>query len=185
MSQIAENLRYLLWRNKVERSSWVSQLATWIEGSERRAEELLKQGNLQPTERERIAQTVNRTDEELQFGRLIETDGVDILLQNVQYLLDTLEHGEQTQLAKSIGMSSTSISRWHRSIQRPDKTAQIGLCKYFGLPPDVDLETKPIFLTLSPLTDRQRRIWLRERINKVSATKLQALFPALELLLKD
>jgi hypothetical protein len=49
----------------------------------------------------------------------------------------------------------------------------------------IDLSTEPLFLSAAPVADVQRRQWLHTRIDRISVPRLQDLFPALDLLLRD
>src|SRR4029078_10641255 len=109
MEHVAENLRFLLWREGVSRESWPTQLAGWIQGSPERAKELLVFGNLRPEEQAKIAQLTGCSEEDLQYTRLLEhaksgraINRVDILSQNVRFLIAELDHGKRKQLAESI-----------------------------------------------------------------------------------
>jgi transcriptional regulator with XRE-family HTH domain len=95
--------------------------------------------------------------------------------------------GEVTQkaVADSIGVGPVTISRWRSGEQRPHKSNQIALINYFGLPHEIDLEVDALFLYPWPVSDAQRRTWLHQHIDRLDATTLQRLFPALERLLKD
>jgi transcriptional regulator with XRE-family HTH domain len=181
--QTSENLRYLLWRAGVDRQNWPAQLAEWADCDQQRAKALLKEAELLPDEQEQIAERMNVTEEDLQFKRLVE--GLDILWENLRYFFESLEHGEGKKLAADTGTDQVTVSRWRTEGQRPRKYNQVALCHFFGLPSDTDLEHDPVFLSMSPISDRRRRDWLRERIDLLDAAELQDLFPALERLFRD
>ncbi|MCP4542406.1 MAG: hypothetical protein GY832_35230 [Chloroflexi bacterium] len=182
-NQTSENLKYLLWHEGVDRKDWPEQLADWADCDQHRAKTLLKGAELLPDEQEQIAERANVTEEDLQFKRLVER--VDIFQENLRYLFDSLEHGEGKVLATGTGADKNTVSRWRTEKQRPQKPNQVALCHFFGLPSDTDLEDDPIFLSMSPISDRRRREWLRERIDLLDAAELQDLFPALERLFRD
>jgi hypothetical protein len=58
------------------------------------------------------------------------------------------------------------------------------LAQFCGLAPGVKLEEEPLFLSLEPTSDAERRAWLRMRIDRLDAATLALLFPALERLLE-
>jgi len=179
----SENLCYLLWRERVERKDWVAQLAEWAECTQQRSKDLLRGAELLTKEQEQIAQKLGVPEEELQFKSLVE--GTDILQENLLYLFDSLEHGEGKVLAERIGANPTTVSRWRSGEQTPRKHNLVALCHFFGLSSGTNLETDPIFLSVDPVGDRQRREWLKKRIDELKLADLQDLYPALERLFRD
>ena len=183
ISQPAENLRYLLWKAGVDRSEWVVHLRGWVRCDIRRAEELLRGAKLRTEEQERIAQTTDVRDEDLQYTRLVATE--DILLENLRYLLDSLGHGKKALLAKTVGVHYTTISRWNRGDQRPTKAHLEGISCFFGLASRTDLGSDCLFLSLSPVSDLERREWLHRRIKEADPETLKKYFPTFRRLLED
>lgn len=183
MPTVTENLRYMLWNREVKQEHWANQLADWARCATQRAEELLQGARPEPEELEQIAQRVNVSEEELQFARLV--DEVHILGKNIRYLLDSLDRGEQKDLAENVGVSEGTISKWHQEKQKPSATNLRKLRAEFGLPSEIDLNSYPLFLSMSPIGERQQKEWLREHIERLNADTLRSLFPALERLLRE
>src|SRR5687767_15080289 len=102
MSQATENLRFLLWRDHVERKDWATHLAAWAKSGTGRAEDLLSGAELQPDEQEAIAGVVQISVEELVGTSLVITSGVNILQENIQFLTDNMSHGEKKRLCAAI-----------------------------------------------------------------------------------
>lgn len=183
LSQTAENLRYLLWRLGIDRNEWASHLAGWARCTERRAEELLQGAKLETQEQERIARAADVREEELQYARLVEAE--DILLQNLRHLLDSLEHGQKGLLAGAVGVHYTTISRWYRGDQSPTREHLDAVRRFFGLARDTDLRSEALFLSLTPISDLERRTWLIRRIEEADPETLEKYFPTFRQLLGD
>lgn len=176
------NLRYQLWRRGITRERWALQLIEWLDCGERRAWQLLR-GDL-PVQEElrRLAERMELTEEALQFGNL--AGHVQILTENLRYLLDAPKRGGKKVLAAELGVQQASISRWLRG-GRPEPRHQAAIRKYFGLPASIDLENDPLFLELSPVGSYEQRAWLRQHVDELDDETLRVLFPALERLLRQ
>src|SRR5262245_55517308 len=96
---VAENLRYVLWRRGVDPQKWAEHLAGWVRCDPRRAGELLRKGNLQPHEAEALSRTTGHSEEDIRFARLVEEGRTKILLENLRYLVRSLERGQKKALA--------------------------------------------------------------------------------------
>lgn len=187
MKRTVENLRYLLWSQKgLSHSKWVEQLANWAKCDLTRATELLKKGNPNFDEQKNIADSVGRPEADIQYTRLLDEDRVEVLKENVQYLLNSMEHGEGNRLADFLKVSADTISEWKKWRRKKgiDKKNQEALCRYFGLQRGIDLERDPLFLSLSEVGDQRRKKWLHDRIEALETDTLNELFPALERILK-
>src|SRR5262245_45226279 len=185
MTQVTENLRFLLWRARVPPREWAAHLATWAGCTLPRAQELLQGASLDTEEQTRIAHAARVAEEDLQFARLLDMEGIDIPLENLRYLLDSIQRGHKGPLAISLGIHPTTISNWHSGRQKPRKASLDKLCYYCGLEPSIDLATEPLFLSDIPQSDRARKEWLHEHIEQLDADRLRALFPALQSLLEQ
>jgi hypothetical protein len=174
-------LRYLLWRREIHKERWKPQIMEWIDCDDQRAEMLLHGADLHPIEQEQIAGAVGIPTEDLQFMRLRHLDGVDTLTENLRYLIDSLNYGQKKMLAQHFQVHPNTVYRWGKG-DHPAKTHLNKLCRYFGLP-GTDLTTEPIFLSPSPISVVDQKAWLQERIRELDNSRLQTLFPALEILL--
>src|SRR5690606_9727534 len=148
-----ENLRYLLWRNKVDRAQWPERLAGLVECDRARAEDLLDRGDLKPYEQERAAEHFCVSEEELQYGQLLDDDSTNVLVDILRYLVGALGHGHSKRLASEIGVTPVTVSRWVTGKQVPEQSKLTALCRYFGLPAGTDLRSEPIFLCRIPVSD--------------------------------
>jgi transcriptional regulator with XRE-family HTH domain len=178
MADVAENLRYLLWSHRIPREQWAQVLAAWGELAPARAKELLKAAQPTAAELRSIGRATDRRDEELQFGQLLESDRVDVLRENLRYLFSGLERGQKMKLAEALGVHQTTLSRWPSGRQSLRESKLKTLARFFGLDPEIDLRSEPIFLSSVPVGDRERRTLLHERIEGLDAETLRQLFPA-------
>lgn len=177
--RFSENIKYLLWSDKdLPREEWVSRLVEWSKGDTIRAKELLYGAEPSSSEQKNIAEAVNLTESDLRHARLLEEDRVNILRENILYLLESLEHGEQGKLAKSIGVDEDTITKWKSGQGIRPKNLE-ALREYFRMSSDVDLKAKPIFLELTPFGDKRRREWLHNHIAQLEPDTLRDLFPSL------
>src|SRR5262245_44856336 len=119
---VAENLRYLLWRQGVDRRRWVEHLSHWIRCERRRAADLLRMGDLEPAEAEALSRATGNSEEDVRFTRLAEEARTKVLLENLRYLVGGLERGQKKALAADLGVHATTISRWCSDTQRPEKS---------------------------------------------------------------
>ena len=179
----AENIRYLLWRDGIDRSIWVSQLAAWIRCSRMRAQEILAGALLESDEQNAIIS--NHPDisvEMLQYERLVAREY--ILKKNLEFLFENLEHGKMKELAKELEVSPVTISRWKSGTQKTNINKLNTLCHKLALPPNTNLQEDALFLT-DMMIGQQKRDWLKKQIDTLSPEKLDAHFPSLEKILKD
>lgn len=183
MAGIRDNLRYLLWRAGIPRDQWVQQLASWTGCYTFRATELLHGAEPQPDEQERLAEATGTPLEDLRYGDFLAH--ADVLHQNVRHLIDSLGRGGQKQIADDLGVHVTTVSRWYKGLQRPERAKILELRQYFGLLESVDLTSEPLFLSPTPVTTPERKKWLRERIDHLGNEDIAKLYPALERLLGE
>jgi transcriptional regulator with XRE-family HTH domain len=166
----------------VDRQQWVSYLANWAGCEQQRAAVLLRDGDLNTDEQDRIAESLSLSDDELRFVNFIE--GVDVLLENLRYLLNSLDYGKKRELANQLGVRDTTISNWLSGKHKPRPPVLAKLSAQLAIPSGLDLETDPLFLSLDPIGERAQKIWLYEHIDKLDRHTLQSLFPALKKLLE-
>jgi transcriptional regulator with XRE-family HTH domain len=184
MTQVTENLRFLLWKARVQRREWAAHLASWVGCTLPRARELLEGTSLSTEEQERIAHAAGVAAEDLQFARLLDMAGIDLPLENLRYLLDSVQRGHKGPLATRLGIHPTTISNWYSGRQKPRKARLDRLRHYCGLEPSIDLATESLFLSDAPHSDKARKEWLYEHIELLDADTLRELFPAFQRLLE-
>jgi len=186
MEGIGKNIRYLLWKEGVERKDWPSKLAEWLDCPLRRAGDLLEgEGkNLTPKEKKVLEKATGLAPEELS-GDLLEKHDVDILVENIRHIIDGLPHGQKKEFATKLGVDVTTVSRWIGGAQHPTKKKLEEIGKYFGLPPGTNLDSEAIFLWTEPISESQMKSWIMEKTQKVDGKTLRDIFPALRRLLKQ
>ena len=177
------NLSFLLWSQKVNRNEWVDEVSRWCQCELLRARRLLS-GSIKPTNDEilSIAQAVGVEPEQFVYENLL--DGVSILKENINFLLGTLEHGEQSRLAETLKVSVGTVRKWKGGAQPPNKENQVGMLKYFHLPSQTDLSCIPLFLSLDPIGVHAKKAWLLDRLNHIDDDLLDQYFPALKKILE-
>ncbi|MEO1390273.1 MAG: hypothetical protein AAFV85_23315 [Cyanobacteria bacterium J06634_6] len=174
-----------MWKQNKPQKSWVSEIATWTNSREERALELLNGISTTESEAKALSQATGYSQDELLFTDLLAASNLDIWQENVVSLVNSLARGENSQLAEALGIKSSTISNWKSRRQKPEKTHKQGIYVFFGVPSTLDIEEYPLFLSLSPISSEEQRLWLREKIDQLSNQTLQQLFPALERLLKE
>jgi transcriptional regulator with XRE-family HTH domain len=185
MDGLERNIRYLLWKEGAERKDWPLKLAGWLSCPLLRAEPLLE-GHweaLTPKEKKALAKATGLALGNL-TGNMIETQGVDVFVENIRHLLNSLPHGQKKEFAGKLGVDVTTVSRWISGVQRPTKKKVEEIGKYFGLPPGIDLVSDEIFLWTEPISESQMRNWIIETIRQTEGKTLREIFPALRKLFK-
>jgi transcriptional regulator with XRE-family HTH domain len=180
-----ENLRFLLWQSRLPQSKWFDQLTTWLKGDVERAAALLQ--GVEPNDQERLllAELADLRDTDLGLVRLLERSDVNLLRENLHYLLDNLPHGGKKEVAVHLGVRPLTISRWLKGEQQPTRNHLRGLCGYFNLPYATDLERDPLFLELLPISAQDQRKWLHRWLDELDTATLGRLFWALYLMLSS
>jgi transcriptional regulator with XRE-family HTH domain len=180
---VNENIRYLLWDHKIPSSKWVEQLAAWAECGKDRAEEILDGADVSDQEQSKIVRNhPDVTLEVFQYQRLV-ADRQNILQLNLAYLFENSEV-KQVDLAKQIGTTPVTVSRWKAGIQKPHPNQLRALCHQFHLSPTTNLERDALFLSRFPV-GLQKKKWLIEQIEKLSIEDLDSYFPSLYRILKE
>lgn len=187
MPSVGKNLRYILWRAEIPRNAWIPRLAAALADGAKRAGELLRDSGdaLTTTESSILSKHFGVAGRSLQGKDLLSVEGTNILSENIRYLLDSLPRGEKKELASTLGVDATTVSRWRSGASRPTRKKQADFAHYFGIPGYLDLETNPLFLSLEPVTTQESRMWLHERIDGLEGSTLSEIFPALKRLLVD
>ena len=185
MEGLKRNIRYLLWKGGAERQDWSSRLVGWLGCSLPRAEELLEGEGKELTAKEKkaLANVTGLSPEDFSAD-LLEKQGVNVLVENIRYLINGLPHGQKKEFAASLGVDVTTVSRWLGGAQRPTKKKLEEIGKDFGLPPGTDLDSEPIFLWTEPISESQMKSWITDIIQQTDVKTLREIFPALRRLLK-
>jgi transcriptional regulator with XRE-family HTH domain len=185
MDGLERNLRYLLWKEGVDRKNWPSKLAEWLGCPRQRAEDLLEGHEDVPTPKEMkaLAHATGLALHDLSRN-LLEKRNVDILAENIRFLINSLPHGQKKEFAAKLGVDVTTVSRWISGSQRPTKKKLAEIGKYFSIPSRVNLGSDELFLWTEPIGENQMKSWIAERIRQINGETLRDIFPALRRLLE-
>lgn len=180
MEGVGKNIRYLLWKEGVERKDWPSKLAEWLGCPLKRAVDLLEDHGtpLSLKEKKALINAAHLSKEDLP-GNLLDIHGVDILAENIRHLINSLPHGQKKKFAAHLGVDVTTVSRWIGGAQRPTKKKLEEIGKYFGLPPGINLVSDEVFLWTEPISECQMKVWITERIQQMNGETLREIFPAM------
>lgn len=121
----------------------------------------------------------------LRSNNILVRDNVDVLSENVRFMINGLERRQKRAFALDIGVHPTTISKWLAGKIRPENPSQTAICRYFGFKTGVDLKVDPLFLSYSPVTITQRKRWLHDRVDEMTPATLADLYPALEKMLQS
>ena len=189
-NQISRNVRFLLWKRDVPRTQWTSWLESKLDWAPTQVAELvhdhLEDARIDARAVDELTALfeLDPTDDDIRF-RDLSADHGGVLHENLHYLLDSLERGGKTVLAKTLGVVPTTISRWLNGTSRPSKSTLRELVIYFGLPISTDLESDPLYLSVEPVAQSEQRRWLRQQLEELSTEDFKQLYPALRRMLRD
>jgi transcriptional regulator with XRE-family HTH domain len=189
---VSRNVRFKLFAKEVPRSNWTTWLASHANLGLAFCRDLIMDGiadeSLTPTQLTELSKTFEGLAEDgsdLLFTDLLEASGRNMLAENLKFLFDDLERGGKKKLAEFFNVDPTTISRWLAGSSEPQGPGLRRLVSYFNLPMDTDLRRDPVFLSLEPVSSVAKRHWVRDRLDKLSDTDLQELYPALRRMLAE
>lgn len=123
-------------------------------------------------------------EHEFIFDELIKSSTKELISLNIQYLLNALTWGDNSEFIEAVGVNPSTLTRWKQGVTRPDKESQRRICAYFGYPDAEVLTTGFLFLGLGPVSDQQRRRLCKTLIDDMNKQDFDKLYPALLKLLK-
>jgi transcriptional regulator with XRE-family HTH domain len=185
--QVYENVLHRLWSEddagarRGGREHWIKRLRRLTGWPESKCRAFLERQEMSERDVKDLADHLGLEEEVLRMQRLVEHE--DLLKQNLAFLFASLEHGQKGALAEHTGVSGSTVSRWVNEQHPPDRRNLQRLARYFGLPAGTDLRTEALFLSYRPVTLRQRRRVLKERLEALPDEHLRDYLPALEKLL--
>jgi transcriptional regulator with XRE-family HTH domain len=188
--QVSLNIRFLLWKRKVARGHWTAWLSERTSLSREFISDLVD-GELEDATVEdkdprlgALAAAFDIDDPEtLRFDLVRER--TDVLVENLRYLIGSLEHGGKKDLARKIGIDPTTVSRWLNGAYPPQTPSLGRLVSYFGLPEGTNLREDAVFLSAAPIALLERRKLIRDRIDTLPEKTFRELYPALRRLLEE
>jgi transcriptional regulator with XRE-family HTH domain len=189
--RVSTNVRFLLWKAGVRREEWVSWLESRSALGLYRARDLVAGLTVDDAisesellELARLFDLGAEGESLLRFDDFTQTR-VNVLTENLRFLLDQLPHGGKQQLARQVGVDPATISRWRSGSHSPEGPSLRSLILAFGLPAETDLKRDALFLSAEPISGAAQRKWLHERIENLSPNELHAHFASLKRLLED
>jgi len=206
MVDISQNLRFLLWQDEIlnlqkrqkvskwpERTTkWCQKLAFWAECDFLRAEAILKGAKISQAELNNIKHNKPLNEDEFiaitnadMLHLQLDNQPLNIWQENVLFLLDRLNHGDKSKLAKVLNTSPSNFSRWKKKIHTPEITYKDIIHNFFNIHSHIDLEKDPLFLSIEPIDVPEIKLWLCQKIQELPEKTLQDFFPALKRLLAD
>ncbi len=186
MNSVSKNLCYLLWKDGVEKTQWTTIVSSWADCDKKRAHQLLTSSSakLSDSELTFICRIHGLSQEDFFYSDYLEKDSeVNILKENLIWMLNTLSYGKKKELAEKINKQPITISRWIKGRQTPSETTIKKLREIFSIPSNIDLKSTPLFLYPYPTIEAEQKTWLHSRIDELPANELRNLFPALQKLL--
>lgn len=190
-TQVSQNVRFQLYRQGLKREDWDRFLSSKARLEPARAAALLggrlDDSDIAPQELKHLAGALGLPSdaEELRFADLLQDSQTDIFLGNVLFLLDSLKKGQKQELAAHLGVDPNTISRWAKKGLGRRSPVPAKFLQFFGLRPETDLKTTPLFLESGPVSVDQCRAWVAARIDQIDAHEFQLLYPALRRLLEE
>lgn len=194
MNYFGENVRFLLWKTDkrsgksdtagdfTERlNRWSITLAGWMGTDRDRAKRALISDIYFKEEKINILRHLryaHANPDVLDKDRLAGAVGKDIFRLNMCYLLDGMPRGVQKDMCAELDVNCSTIYRRKVEIV-PHKAPRQAVCRYFGLPIEVELTCDPVFLSVEPLGTQVRRNWMKDRIDAMPDHQLIEFFPAL------
>ena len=179
---VAVNIRYACWKASQKHEQWPSLLATWLGRREEvgLATAILCDFQTPTSEQiESLAKALHIDEQDLVFTTMPTAEGVDLLSENLKRLLASTGNQTKGALAKEIGVSPATLSRWISGGQVPDTSARRRIAVFFGLRSPEELAESPIFLSYLPVSHGERLAWLNSRLQVIASHELHYLFPAL------
>jgi transcriptional regulator with XRE-family HTH domain len=179
----SRNLRFLLWKRLIKRDHWILEFANRLNLDHKEAERILLKGGLNSTQLGIVSNYFCISEEDILFKDFVTE--VNILRENLKFLIDSLEHGGRKKLARDVGVDVTTITRWAKGKNPPDQGNLNRLANSLQISSAVDLTQEPIFLELNPVIATEKRRWLLDAIEKLDTQTLNEFFPALRKMLGD
>lgn len=186
--QISQNVRFLLWQRGVERSLWVTWLARECQLERQRVGKLIRgelhDGEVPTREQSQLSDGLGFPESDLRFKDL-PNEHADILLENLKSLFRGLERGGKKEIAITLQVDPTTVSRWINGSSQPNRTTLDAISRFFGLPRETDLRKDPLFLSVSPVAVADQKRWIVCQVENMSSDDLRELYPALRRMLED
>jgi hypothetical protein len=183
-NKFAINLRYFLFQNEVPKEDWIAWLSGHLNIPQDVSEKYLRVGCSDPIDQEKICDLFGVGLDDMMIAELYPNQDPELTILNVQSLLQSLNRGEHTLMAKSVGVDLTTISKWKRGV-RPREEHLQKIQEYFHTPSYISLTKDLIYLELDPVTLTARKEYLIKLVNNVSSEMIERHYLSLKLLLEE
>ena len=189
---VRTNVLFACWRRTAAKDDWPQLLGGWLVAEPSPAEAkllvarrvaesfLMGETGLDHQQVELLARSLHRDVQELMFESWPAAEDGLILRENMRRLIENSGADSKGGLAKTLGVSAATLSRWISGQQVPDTRARRAIVSLFGLRSSEDLEQTPLFLSYTPVTHAERLVWIQSRLVRMSWTELGELFPAFQ-----
>ncbi|MEB3189014.1 MAG: hypothetical protein VKL42_01560 [Snowella sp.] len=183
MNDQSTNLRFLLWQKNVPRKEWLQKVANWFNGDLQRAREILNNETITKKELDFFMDNFHHNEDEIMEileGDLLSKHNIWIFRENFLFLLEkfTIEGHRISDVISKIGINLSTYTRIKNNERKNPNSITIKKIRvFFGINQDTDLNDDPIFLNMEPIGIVLQKQWLSERIDKISGTEFQRLFP--------
>jgi len=180
---VTENIRFILWQTGRPNWEWAALLRDWLNIKLPLAIRMVEGGELPNSiHLDRLQEVSGLGDEQIQFSKLVGE--IDVLSENLKFLLGEFPRGGLKQFAYNIGVDQNTVSRWRGGGQMPNAERQKTIVELLGLPSGTILKESPLFLSLSPISIGARKQWLKAKIDEAAPDLLADVFPVMERLFK-
>lgn len=183
LPQVIKNLRYRLYRENRDTSRWENAVRTHLGFGTYRASEILKGEMPDDRELEKIAEWCKCSPDDVGSAPIYPADAEGMIKENIQFLLSSLGRGKKGKMAESLGVRPEQVSRWKKGQQLPPRNTQRDLLRQFGLDPDLDLTSVPLFLANAPIHAQAQRDWLITRLQEMPNEELAPHFHSIHKLI--
>ncbi len=196
MSYLVENLKVLIWRSKGELSQksyseHIDMIAARCGIASEHLRSILRdkeRASNQELASLRIvfsdySDNLSAIEYAFLFSDLIDNSRDNILRKNLNYLFGTLEHGENAEFVKEIGVNPSTLTRWKQGKTRPDKYALSQIARYFGFKDVNELSRQLLFLDLDPVSTQQKKKLCKKLIDEMDKDDFEMVFYALQKIL--
>jgi len=189
--QVSQNVRFLLFQRGCAREQWVPWLESHTSIAPGKLAALvgsrLDDSGIGEPDLQHLATAFGLPADaaDLRFADLLGESQLNVLAENLRYLLESCPRGGKKQLAEALQVTPTTVSRWLSKATGVSSGQLKKLNQYFGLSGQTDLRRYPLFLDAEPAAVSQRRKWALTQLEGLPDDAFQALYPALKRLLED
>lgn len=200
MDFFRENLKYMLFEKKTELGFSNSEFGQYIAsmarnsliGEERFRNILLGVVKPEEMEKSRLFELLQIDDESrIRFENedmrdlSVESIRKRFVANNIAELFSNLQHGDKEKVANELGVNPSTITRWKRGEVTPSVKTLGKIARFFGLESAEAITGGYLFYKLEPATIREKRDRIVEKLLSLDDATFDAIYPALERLVRE